>query len=563
MTRRFIHRVSVSVRGVRVQSRNLFENHTMDSYLETFAANQGLIHLIFDIFSNLNPEDLANCRAASKVFKDVIDTSKQWNINKLKWCMKRRFTISKYGDIEDIYEVNPGWKKTMEHFLQNETRERLLRFVACVWKQYQKGMSCQTSTPLEWLKTDLDLLVNTPYNINELSQSHGFSPFQRSCFKDGIETLQSLIEYSDQFKIDFEVRDKIWGATAFHMACKDGSFEVVELLLEHLLSIGCKPYEQLSNMGRDIFHCAAMNSNPKVLKLLLENFRDKFSDARDHHCGGGIIHLAMLRENTDTFNFILDKRHVFGIDISRRIYNGNSVLTLAIQYSRADILEHLYECLRKDESEIDFDLDGFNGDTGISSIFKYSSFEILKIVERLRPDLLKNYIATTKPLNLYKNYTRNRNTDPNLIRYIFEIPVNALKQNLVHQECMSGNAKRLSKFLKNKDITEEFFNAQDLDGNSPLHLACLHGRYEIVELLLFDSKKRRIEVAIQNNNGQTPLQLAKLYGQDKITRELGIWLNKTENAFQCMTAILLRIRICKNSKIHKNCVNSHYSLRNK
>ena len=122
-----------------------------------------------------------------------------------------------------------------------------------------------------------------------------------------------------------------------------------------------------------------------------------------------------------------------------------------------------------------------------------------------------------------------------------------MNQNMVHQECMfSTKSKLLSEFLANDNITPDFYNAQDVDGNTPLHLACKKGHVEIVQTLLAHSKARSIEVATENHNGITPLQLACLHGHCKIVRLLQTYyseadfparkrlkVDKTENCFQC------------------------------
>ena len=326
------------------------ESQKMDSPFISISANHGLNHLILDIFSYLNQNYLAKCRLVCKAFKDIIDTSKQWNKYKLRFCMENKLEnkcIDHQGTpphFENLIALNSQWKSTFEHFLHNETKERLIRFVNCVWKHYRKDVSCcKTPTPMEWLKSDLDLLMDTPFDINELNKG-GISIFQLSCAIDGIETVQKAM----RFNIDYEVIDK---------------------------------------SGRSVIQCTAQNSNHKVLKYLLEFFGEKFLDASDND-GNRLIHSAVQWGSKDNVEFILQKRHAFKIDLSAVLNNGANILHIAVVFRRTDILKQLYECLKQDGSEIDFDTQDIHGNTAISFIYKRSNFETLKVVNELRPDLL-------------------------------------------------------------------------------------------------------------------------------------------------------------------------------
>jgi ankyrin repeat protein len=60
-------------------------------------------------------------------------------------------------------------------------------------------------------------------------------------------------------------------------------------------------------------------------------------------------------------------------------------------------------------------------------------------------------------------------------------------------------------------------NAQDCDGNSPLHLAVLRQHTALVELLLGTTG---INMELKDHSGQTALHLAVLHEQDEIVRML-------------------------------------------
>lgn len=84
-------------------------------------------------------------------------------------------------------------------------------------------------------------------------------------------------------------------------------------------------------------------------------------------------------------------------------------------------------------------------------------------------------------------------------------------RNALHQVCYSGDhnlpvgtspevREMIAEYLINNGIN---FQAQDDDGNAPLHYACKKNRVELVKLLL----KNFANVNIKNNQGMTPLHV--------------------------------------------------------
>ena len=119
----------------------------MDSPLEIFATNQGLNHLILDIFSFMDPVTLSKCRLVCKAFKEAIDTNKKWHVFKLEFYSQRGFEDTKNGKTKmaKFHELFPEWKTTFEHYKHHETTERLIRFTTCIY-----GNKLPWISPLKW-----------------------------------------------------------------------------------------------------------------------------------------------------------------------------------------------------------------------------------------------------------------------------------------------------------------------------------------------------------------------------------------------------------------------------
>ena len=63
-------------------------------------------------------------------------------------------------------------------------------------------------------------------------------------------------------------------------------------------------------------------------------------------------------------------------------------------------------------------------------------------------------------------------------------------------------------------------NQQDLDGNTPLHLAAESGHVDVIQALEHTAESSTLDLGIENSNGWTPLQLAALNGHTEVVMKL-------------------------------------------
>ncbi|KAJ6856967.1 hypothetical protein NC651_038608 [Populus alba x Populus x berolinensis] len=84
--------------------------------------------------------------------------------------------------------------------------------------------------------------------------------------------------------------------------------------------------------------------------------------------------------------------------------------------------------------------------------------------------------------------------------------LNEKGQNILHVAAGSGQMKIVDEILRNRDL-EALINEKDYDGNTPLHLAAMYCRSEIVQALVSD---KRVDKKIVNNEKLKPSGVVKL-----------------------------------------------------
>ncbi|KAL5717853.1 hypothetical protein ACHQM5_010814 [Ranunculus cassubicifolius] len=86
--------------------------------------------------------------------------------------------------------------------------------------------------------------------------------------------------------------------------------------------------------------------------------------------------------------------------------------------------------------------------------------------------------------------------------------VNDKKQNFVHLAAKYGQTEIIRFILEEADVSSCVLNAQDIDGNTPLHIAALSGHRTVTECLLYDTRVLKEKI---NNKGQNIIDVAVQY----------------------------------------------------
>ena len=179
------------------------------------------------------------------------------------------------------------------------------------------------------------------------------------------------------------------------------------------------------------------------------------------------------------------------------LHNSNKIITRIVNYSKNYLSkEELKSFINKKNK------------SGATSLHLASFKGNIKIINLLISNGGDVYMLTEKLLNVI-HYACQGNK-PNCLFYYdlnYKFDFNSVdKKNTspLHWACYSSSYECVN-FLIQKKINDININCQDLEGNTPLHLAISSGVAKIVRLLL----QNGASINIKNNSGLTPAQLAQ------------------------------------------------------
>ena len=419
--------------------------------LEALLLNPGLSHIVSNISRFLDVKSMAQCRLVSQAWKDVIDNQREWLIFQLDYInrSKKNF-FSCSSDSFSIMEKFPEWHGIIETFIKVKSISRLKDFVNYLWIYFE------------------DEEVNRP------------NPLHYAIVNSNIGFVQLLIEVG----IDLNMRNRS-GKNCLHVACEKGSIEMVQYIISHF---DFDPTLKTKD-GRTIFHFAAMNENCDVAKLICSKF--KFDNCPDEEGLTPLYTALAMFAPIETVKFLLESRHVFGIDLDTRTRKTQgTILHFACLYRDIEIIDLIYKELQSANSSIDFDTRNNDLKTPLQCAYENT-----------------DYIDTA--VNLLQMFPGKVNAPDNLNNGM----------NMVHFVCEEGNLELLKALHQNPSFDIDY-NVVDEEGFTPLHLACNEGHLEVVKFLLQDVNPSVNANVVEDINGYTPLELARSGGHVDITNFL-------------------------------------------
>ncbi|XP_021720010.1 receptor-interacting serine/threonine-protein kinase 4-like [Chenopodium quinoa] len=107
------------------------------------------------------------------------------------------------------------------------------------------------------------------------------------------------------------------------------------------------------------------------------------------------------------------------------------------------------------------------------------------------------------------------------------LQTNAFKENILHLAIQSGQNEFIEKVLKGEEllpraVTDQLIKQQDFRGDTPLHYEAWMGNIKFFKLLFEYQQEATVltpvgmALSLQNIDGNTPLHLALIKGKDEV-----------------------------------------------
>ena len=421
--------------------------------------NPGLCHIVQKISSFLDVRSLSQCRLVSQSWKNLIDNDRPWLTFQIEFIHgqikkgKSKIISKEKYEGKTIKELFPEWISFTEQNLKKLSLPKLKYFVIEMW----------------------NYLKNEEYICN---------PFHFAVYQSNVSFVQILIDAG----IDLSMKT-LDGLTPFHLACGKGKLAMVELMIKYAPTFD----ETLTtNSGSTIFHIVTYNQDPQVLRLIFDKF--KFEDIPDKQ-GRKMFPYAVGFGSKQTIQYLIESRQEIGFNMEERFHNqGLTILHVACGKRDIDIVDYVSEALYKIGSNINFDIQDFDGSTPLH-------YACLNKTSDVAIQLLQRFPQKIDVLGLNGAH-------------------------ILHYACQFGHLDLLKYIFENPNFNIDF-NVPTQNGSTPLHSACSGGQYEVVKFLFKIHKAKGIDVTKQTNEHQTAEDLARQNGHENILEALKIWTLKT------------------------------------
>jgi ankyrin repeat protein len=301
------------------------------------------------------------------------------------------------------------------------------------------------------------------------------------------EIVTILLEMGAEF--DTMDDDKL---TPFTTAMLYGYSSIVNTLIQYGVDIN----GHSSTKDGPYLHTAAMNGDPEILKVILQNkpFLDVVYD------DVVALNLAM-RHNLEFVKLLLEA----GADVNIRKPTADARLLTPIYYAafrkRKDIVKLLiqYGAL--------LDVDDLEGETPLGLAVRMKALSACRILLEAGANINQGHLKTKCPLLVTACRTREQD---DLIQLLLQYKpkIDATTEEGLTALAMAAglNSVAVCQMLLDAGANIDIVTAA---GNSPLMVAVIHGELENTKFLI----QRNAKVNVQEKNGYSALSIAAFYGK--------------------------------------------------
>ncbi|XP_019861613.1 PREDICTED: uncharacterized protein LOC109590109 [Amphimedon queenslandica] len=334
---------------------------------------------------------------------------------------------------------------------------------------------------LKWYSQEYSVDITNHTNNNKYTLAH------LAANEGKLHCLQELI---NKYQCDVNATTTN-GSTVLHKACEVGHVPVV-LYLTSLPQ--CNVAAKTSN-GSTVLHitCGHSDSLP-ILKHLVENHQLDLCAVNDE--GMAPIHLACSEGRVNLVQYIIE--HIpSSLELPDRGQGCTPFLT-AVHFNQLEVIKYLIS------KKCNLSATDDEGSGAVHISVERGHLNVLKYLidnNYCNPNVITHQGHT--PLHVAVLVDRLEIIEYLLKRTIPSVSVAWIRNT----KCLLDNPKDLHS-------DNVHVNAQDIAGNSPLHLACRKGQQSMVKLLSRAIFSARC-LLLANMEGQTPLHLAVARGHQE------------------------------------------------
>ena len=346
-------------------------------------------------------------------------------------------------------------------------------------------------------------LVSVGCDVNRQDEA-GNTPLHMACQNGSTDIVRYLVE---EKKCGFNVANNK-GELPLHLACKRMyGKEIVQLV-----SVG-RDVNRQDEAGNTPLHMACQNGSTDIVRYLVEEKKCGFNVANNK--GELPLHLACKCMYGKEIVQLVS----VGCDVNRQDEAGNTPLHIACQNGSTDIVQYLVK-----ERKCDFNVANNKGELPLHLACKLKYYEIVRLVS-VGCDVNRQDEAGSTPLHMacqngstdiVQHLVEERKCDFNVANNKGELPL--------HLACKLKYYEIVRLVSVGCDV-----NRQDEAGSTPLHMACQNGSTDIVQYLV---EERKCDLNLANNKGELPLHIACQHYDRKLVQlvSVGCDINRQDDA---------------------------------
>ena len=334
---------------------------------------------------------------------------------------------------------------------------------------------------LEWYSQQYSVDIANHSSKNKYTLAH------LAANNGALKFLKHLI---NEYQCDVNATSSDTGSTSLHLACESGHLSVV-LYLTSLpqCNVSATTFDGSTVLHKTCMYISSQSS--PILKHLVENHQLDLCAVNDD--GMAPIHIACSKGKLDSVQYIIEHSPSL-LELPESRY-GHTPFLISIIYNQLKVVQYL---ISKNCNLFASDGEGYNSAHLLAMNGHLNTLKYL--VDNNYCDLNATDCQERTPLHIA------------ILADQFEIIEYILNKSI---PSVSVDWLRKVKYLldspQDLHTTNLHINAQDKDGNTPLHLACQKGKKDIVSLLI-KSFHSCSYFLIANKKGETPLHLVAAVG---------------------------------------------------